>query len=68
MSYLNILHIFLVFDISLKLLLRAFISVKYKKYNKALSLYFILSFEQFTTFFYEYEQDFSFMLTLYGML
>ena len=28
-----------------------FISVKYELYNKALSLYFILPFEQFPTFF-----------------
>ena len=36
--------------------------------NKALSLYFISPFEQFTTFFSEYQQDFiSLMLTFYGI-
>ena len=36
-------------------------------YNKALSLYFIPLFQQFPTFFNEYKQDFSLMLTLYGI-
>ena len=35
-----------------------------KMYNTALSLYFIPPFEQFTTFFSEYQQDFSLVLTL----
>ena len=35
-------------------------------YNTALSLYFIHPFEQFTTFFSEYQQDFSLMVTLKG--
>ena len=36
-------------------------------YNKALSLYFIPPFEQFPMFFSEYKQDFSLMVTLYGI-
>ena len=36
--------------------------------NKALRLYFIPPFEQFTTFFSEYQQEFiSLMLTFYGI-
>ena len=35
-----------------------------KMYNTALSLYFIAPFEQFTTFFSEYQQDFSLVLAL----
>ena len=42
-----------------------FISVKYEMYDKALRFYFIPRFEQFTTFFSEYQQDLSLMLILY---
>ena len=44
-----------------------FISAECEMYNKVLSLYFIPPFEQFPTFFSEYKQDFSLMLTLYGI-
>ena len=44
-----------------------FISVEYEIYNKTLSLYFILSYEQFPTFvFSEYKHDFSLMFILNG--
>ena len=42
--------------------------VKFEHYNKALNLYFIPPFEQCTAcFFSENKQDFSLMLTLYGI-
>ena len=44
-----------------------FFSGKYEMYYKALSLYFISPFEQFTTFFSEFQQDFPLILTLYGV-
>ena len=42
------------------------LDVKFEHYNKALCLYFIPPFEQFTTiFFSEYQQDFSLIFIWY---
>ena len=57
-------HLYYQLKVTINLDAYHFISVKNEMYNRALSLYFIPPFEQFTTYFSGYQQDISLMLIL----